>query len=187
MRRVLRDAGEKRRLLRQCARKVADLQVPDPLSIPALVVAMELAAGRRIRLVALNAWEGDLRTACGLRAWDSEGMRVLYRPRCTPHQTEHVVLHELAHEWLGHDNGVLFDEAAQPSSDVAKLVRPGQAVQTRASYSSTDEHVAELTAYLLKQRLHSGRASGDDLLSRLESTLSRPLAPPHRSWQEEAA
>ncbi|MFD4178854.1 hypothetical protein [Streptomyces anulatus] len=148
---------------------------------------MESTAGRRIQLVALNASDADLRTACGLRAWDSEGTRVFYCPRSTPHQTEYAVLHEMAHVWLGHDSGILFDEAARSLGDAAEMARLGRAVQARARYSRADEHEAELTAYLLAQRLHRGRVSGDDPLSRLESTLSHPVAPPGGSWLGEAA
>ncbi|MCA1272329.1 ImmA/IrrE family metallo-endopeptidase [Streptomyces sp. 7G] len=143
--------------------------------------------GRRIQLVALNASEADLRTACGLRVWDSEGTRVLYRPRSTPHQTEYALLHELAHVWLGHDSDVLIDDATRSSGDAAEIIRWGQAVRARVRYTSADEHEAELTACLLQQRLHRGRPAGDDPLSRLESTLSHPLAPPCGSRLGEAA
>lgn len=181
MLRALRDAGEMRKLLRCCAREVADLPVPDPFSLPALVAAMETSSGRGIRFVALDGPEADLRTACGLRFRGPESTWVLYRPRSTPHQTEHAVLHVLAHEWLDHGTTVPLAEAMQslPTAlqhDVAEAFQ-GAPVQAHARYGSADEREAEASAYLIKQRIGRSRGSGYDLVSRLESTLSHPLAP----------
>lgn len=75
---------------------------------------MEAASGRGIRFVALDAPEANLQTACGLRIRGPESTWVIYRPRPTPHQTEHVVLHVLAHEWLDHGTTVPLAEAIQP-------------------------------------------------------------------------
>lgn len=191
MLRALREGSEMRKLLRDCARKIADLPAPDPFSIPALVAAMEAASGRGIRLVAVDAPEVDLRTACGLRIRGADSTVVLYRPRSTPHQTEHVVLHELAHEWLDHGTSIPLDEAmrSMPPSvqgDVAEVFRPGVVVQARGRYGSVDERVAELSAYLIKRRIHRATVPGHDLVSRLESTLSHPLAPPRRPRTGEA-
>ncbi len=192
MLRALRDAGEMRKLLRRCTRKVADLPVPDPFSIPALVAAMEATSGRSIRLVALDALEPELRAACGLRVRGPESTWVLYRLRPTPHQTEHAVLHELAHEWLDHGASIPLDEAlrSMPAAlqhDVAEAFHTGAVVQAHARYGSADEREAELSTYLIKQRICQSRGSGHDLISRLESTLSRPLAPPRSPRSEEVA
>ncbi|MGW3835717.1 hypothetical protein [Streptomyces microflavus] len=106
---------------------------------------------------------------------------MLYRPRSTPYQTEHVVLHVLAHEWLDHGTAVPLDEAIQflPTAlqhDVAEAFQ-GASVHAHARYASADEREAEASAYLIKQRIHRSREPGHDLVSRLESTLSHPLAP----------
>lgn len=191
MLRALRDAGEMRKLLKGCAREVSDLPVPDPFSIPALVAAMEASSGRDIRFAALDAPGADLRTACGLRLRGPESTWVLYRPRSTPHQTEHVVLHVLAHEWLDHGTTIPLAEAVQsmPTAlqhDVAEAFQ-GAPVQAHARYGSADEREAEASAYLIKQRIYRSRGSGYDLVSRLESTLSRPLAPPRGPRPEEVA
>ncbi|MFE8910975.1 hypothetical protein [Streptomyces globisporus] len=179
--RALRDAGEMRKLLRCCAREVADLPVPDPFSLPALVGAMEAASGRGIRFIALDTLEADLQTACGLRLRGPESTWVLYRPRSTPYQTEHMVLHVLAHEWLDHGTTVPLAEAIQsmPTAlqhDVTEAFQ-GAPVRAHARYRSADEREAEASAYLIKQRIGRNRESGYDLVSRLESTLSHPLAP----------
>ncbi|GGX78674.1 hypothetical protein ACTFBT_04945 [Streptomyces microflavus] len=180
MLRALRDAGERRKLLRYCAREVADLPVPDPFSLPALVGAMEAASGRGIRFVALDAPEANLQTACGLRIRGPESTWVIYRPRPTPHQTEHVVLHVLAHEWLDHGTTVPLAEAIQPlptalQHGVTEAFQ-GAPVHAHARYRSVDEREAEASAYLIKQRIGRSLESGYDLVSRLEATLSHPLA-----------
>ncbi|MFD8063895.1 hypothetical protein ACFXA0_25845 [Streptomyces cyaneofuscatus] len=185
MLRALRDAGEMRKLLRYCATQVADLPVPDPFSLPALVGAMEAASGRGIRFVALDAPEADLQTACGLQLRGPGSTWVLYRPRSTPYQTEHVVLHVLAHEWLDHGTTVPLAEAMQhlPTAlqhGVAEEFQ-GAPVHAHARYRSADEREAEASAYLIKQRIHRSREPGHDLVSRLESTLSHPLSPPRSS------
>lgn len=181
MLRALRDAGERRNLLRYCAREVADLPVPDPFSLSALVGAIEAASGRGIRFVALDAPEADLQTACGSRLRGPGSTWVLYRPRSTPYQTEHVVLHLLAHEWLDHGTTVPLAEAMQhlPIALQQGAVEEfqGAPVHAQARYRSADEREAEASAYLIKQRIHRSREPGHDLVSRLEATLSRPLAP----------
>lgn len=192
MLRALREGSDMRKILKGCAGKVADLPVPDPFSIPALVEAMEAASGRGIRLVAVEAPEADLRTACGLRIRGADSTVVVFRPRSTPHQTEHVVLHELAHEWLDHGTSIPLDEAmlsipAAMQRDVAETFHPGAVIQARARYGSADEREAELSAYLIKQRIHRGRIPGHDLISRLESTLSHPLTPSPSRRPEEGA
>lgn len=184
MLRALRDAGERRKLLRYCAREVADLPVPGPFSLPALVGAMEAASGRGIRFVALDTPEADLQTACGLRLRGPESTWVLYRPRPTPYQTEHVVLHVLAHEWLDHSTTVPLAEAIQhlPTAlqhDVA------EAFQGRP-FTHTLDTEARTSARPRRPRTSSSNEStgtgNQDMtwsagLSRLCRTLSRRTDP----------
>ncbi|MFG3136546.1 hypothetical protein ACGFZA_10030 [Streptomyces sp. NPDC048211] len=123
--------------------------------------------------------DGDLRAACGLRMRVSTVTYVLYRPRPTPHQTEHTILHELAHEWLDHGVGKSMDSVAVGLPESLRrtigIDRFGrQVVQARSRYESSDEREAELSAYLIKHRAQTA-AAGTDLVSRLESSLSRPL------------
>lgn len=168
---------EFRRLFKVCAAKVAVLPLPEPFTIPALVAAMETARGRSIRLVAVEDSDEDLRAACGLRVRRDAITYVLYRPKPTPHQTEHTILHELAHEWLDHGAGPQAGPGAHSESRLQAMgtgTDARQIVQARYRYESTEEREAELSAYLIKQRVQAP-PPGADLVSRLESSLSRPL------------
>ncbi|MER7728593.1 hypothetical protein [Streptomyces sp. NPDC096323] len=170
-------------LLKACEGKLAGLPLPDPFSIPALVTSIETARGRRIRLVPVDDLQGDLRTACGLRVRTDSVTYVLYRPRPTPHQTEHTILHELAHEWLDHGAGLPTDSTPHELSDSMRLAIDAgagrQVVHARSRYDTVDEREAELSAYLIKRRVQAS-AAGTDLISRLEASLSRPLGPRQR-------
>ncbi|MEU8507168.1 hypothetical protein AB0C40_21035 [Streptomyces brevispora] len=168
-----------RGLLKQCAVKVADLSLPEPFSIPALVKSIEESSGRSIQLIPVDDHQGDLRTACGLRVRGDAVTYVLYRPRPTPHQTEHTILHELAHEWLDHGMGLAPDSAPYELPEslrqaIATESAARQGVHARSRYESAEEREAELSAYLIKHRVQASTA-GADLISRLESSLSRPL------------
>lgn len=179
---------EMRRLLRKCDARLADLPLPDPFSIQALVASIEDARGRRIQLIPVEEPRADLRTACGLRIRDGAATYVLYRRRPTPHQTEHTILHELSHEWMDHGVGVPVESVVRglPES-LRRTIMAGtatrQVVHARSRYETDEEGEAELSAYLIKQRVRSSTA-GTDLVSRLESSLSRPLGPQHsrRLW-----
>src|SRR5690349_10731535 len=102
--------SSRRALVKECEKRLADLPMPVPFNIEALVRNMEIARGRRICLVPLDEHEVDLRTACGLRAATEEVTLVLYRRRPTRQQTEHTILHELAHEWFDHSTGLTTEE-----------------------------------------------------------------------------
>ncbi|RPK48354.1 hypothetical protein EES39_09380 [Streptomyces sp. ADI92-24] len=175
----MRLRGEMRGLLKQCAVKVAGLSLPEPFSIPALVKSIEESRGRSIQLKAVDDHQGDLRTACGLRIKGDAVTYVLYRPRPTPHQTEHTILHQLAHEWLDHGMGLAPDSMPYELPETLRQAigtesAGRQVVHARSRYESVEEREAELSAYLIKHRVQASTA-GADLISRLESSLSRPL------------
>ncbi|MFI6951668.1 hypothetical protein [Streptomyces sp. NPDC050422] len=164
--------------------KLDGLSLPDPFSIPSLVASIEGSRGRSIQLIPVDDHQGDLRTACGLRVRRGAVTYVLYRPRPTPHQTEHTILHELAHEWLDHGTGLAPDsepyelpESLRQSIGAESAER--QVIHARSRYESVEEREAELSAYLIKQRVQAS-TSGTDLISRLESSLSRPFGPQRR-------
>lgn len=162
-----------RRLLKECDARLASLSLPDPFSIQALVTTLAAAQGRSIRLMPVDDLKGDLRAACGLRVRDGAVTYVLYRPRPTPHQTEHMILHGLAHEWLNHGVGKSAHSVAVESPQ-----RSGYVAHGRSRYESREEREAEISAYLIKHR--AAAAAGTDLVSRLESSLSRSLSPQRR-------
>ncbi|MET9359693.1 toxin [Streptomyces sp. NPDC006632] len=91
-----------RELRKECEAGLADLPIPAPFSIPALVANMEEARGRTIVLHELPDRLARVNAACGLRLKSGGTSFVLYRRRPTAYQTQHVILHELCHEWFDH-------------------------------------------------------------------------------------
>jgi hypothetical protein len=175
-----------RGLRRACERQLADMPFPEPFTIEALVANMEAVSGRVIKMIPLDNSNTDLRTACGLRVRTDEFSLIFYRPRPTQHQTDHVRLHELVHEWFDHGTTLEGDELKQL---VPAYLRPalvdrmssGAVLQGRARYDSREEQEAELSASLIKRHVRRQFRTGSDMVSRLESTLSHPVAAPRRT------
>ncbi|MFF2954983.1 hypothetical protein ACFVVU_26995 [Kitasatospora sp. NPDC057965] len=174
-----------RRLRKECERKLVDLPIPDPFTIDGLVAAMEEESGRTIQLFPLDDRGGDLRTACGLRVRTDDLSLILYRPRPTQHQTDHVKLHELVHEWFDHGTSLGPDQVGLLLPDhlrqgLVERMSAGAVVQARARYDTREEQEAELSASLIKRLVQRQVPVGGDMVSLLESTLSHPVAAPRR-------
>ena len=80
-----------RELRKECEAGLADLPIPAPFSIPALVANMEEARGRTITLHELPDRLARVNAACGLRLKSGGTSFVLYRRRPTAYQTQHVI------------------------------------------------------------------------------------------------
>ncbi|WP_157878825.1 hypothetical protein [Streptomyces sp. CT34] len=144
---------------------------------------VEQARGKQLRLVAIQESE-DMRRACGLRAKLKDCTFILYRPRPTQSQTNHLILHEIAHEWLGHSTTLTTNELEQLIPDhlhqlIQRYGRDAE-IQARARYGTVEEQEAELGAYVIEQLVSRSRAPavGNDVISQLEHTLIHPVAPP---------
>lgn len=179
----------RRALLKECEKLLADLPVPTPFSVEALVRNMEHVLKRQIRLVPFDDPDGGLGTACGLRVRTPEFTVVLYRRRSSRNQTEHIILHELAHEWLDHGSTLTDEEVERyvPEHIQEEVLRrfPSALVQGRVNYDSPEEQQAELSASLIKRLARRQPLAGDDMVSLLESSLSHPVAPPRRGSKNE--
>ncbi|GHB34040.1 hypothetical protein GCM10010331_21900 [Streptomyces xanthochromogenes] len=102
-----------RELRKECEAGLADLPIPAPFSIPGLVANMEEARGRTIVLHELPDRLARVNAACGLRLKSGGTSFVLYRRRPTAYQTQHVILHELCHEWFDHGTTLDSDQLRQ--------------------------------------------------------------------------
>ncbi|MEU3503211.1 toxin [Streptomyces hundungensis] len=102
-----------RELRKECEAGLADLPIPAPFSIPGLVANMEEARGRTIVLHELPDRLARVNAACGLRLKSGGTSFVLYRRRPTAYQTQHVILHELCHEWFDHGTTLNADQLRQ--------------------------------------------------------------------------
>ncbi|MEV6421683.1 hypothetical protein [Streptomyces sp. NPDC051662] len=170
--------------MKECERLLADLPVPVPFSVEALVRNMERVSSRQIRLLPLDDPDGGLGSACGLRLKTPESTIVLYRRRSNRPRTEHIILHELAHEWLDHGTTLTPAEIDRyvPERIRQEVLRrfPSTLVQGRVNFDSPEEKQAELSASLIKRLARRQPIAGDDMVSLLESSLSHPVAPPRR-------
>ncbi|MER5496496.1 MULTISPECIES: toxin [unclassified Streptomyces] len=189
-----------RELRKECEAGLADLPIPAPFSIDALVANMEAARGRTIVLHEMPDRLARVNAACGLRLKTGGTSFVLYRRRPTEYQTQHVILHELCHEWFDHGTSLdaeqlrrllpVFDTSlitrvlgggpapapAPPVADtIADAIRSGDGtVQARAQYDTHDERMAEFGASLIPRMARD--VSSDDMVGRLANSLSRPVA-----------
>ncbi|WP_406382523.1 toxin [Streptomyces sp. NBC_01618] len=193
-----------RELRKECEAGLADLPIPAPFSIDALVVNMEAARGRTIVLHEMPDRLARVNAACGLRLKTGGTSFVLYRRRPTAYQTQHVILHELCHEWFDHGTSLdpeqlrrllpVFDTSlisrvlgADPpprptgtgpppeAASIADAIVAGDStVQARAQYDTHDERMAEFGASLIPRMARD--VTSDDMVGRLANSLSRPVA-----------
>ncbi|WP_030972638.1 hypothetical protein [Streptomyces sp. NRRL S-1824] len=177
-----------RALRKECEAGLADLPIPAPFSVAGLVANMEAARGRTIVLHEMPDRLARVNAACGLRLASGRTSFVLYRRRPTAYQTQHVILHELCHEWFDHGTSLdaeqlqrllpVFDTSLISrvlDSGVADALRAGDGtVQARAQYDTHDERVAEFGASLIPRMARD--VTSDDMMGRLTNSLSRPFA-----------
>ncbi|WP_406428595.1 toxin [Streptomyces sp. NBC_01589] len=177
-----------RPLRKECEAGLADLPIPAPFSVAGLVTNMEAARGRTIVLHEMPDRLARVNAACGLRLASGRTSFVLYRRRPTAYQTQHVILHELCHEWFDHGTSLdaeqlqrllpVFDTSLISrvlDSGVADALRAGDGtVQARAQYDTHDERVAEFGASLIPRMARD--VTSDDMMGRLANSLSRPVA-----------
>ncbi|MFF9786267.1 hypothetical protein [Streptomyces nigrescens] len=174
-----------RKLRRSCEKRLADLPLPDPFTLDGLVTNIGERLGRTISLVPIDD-DGDMRTACGLRVKTPARTFVLYRRRSSAIQDQHVIFHELTHEWLDHTTNLSPDElrglVPREVHQAIQEFASETVIQARSSrYESLQEKEAELGAFILgRMRGQRRPAEGDDLVSQLQRTLCHPVAPPRR-------
>uniref|UniRef100_A0AAU2VM05 Toxin n=1 Tax=Streptomyces sp. NBC_00008 TaxID=2903610 RepID=A0AAU2VM05_9ACTN len=179
-----RRGPSQRAFVKECERLLAGLPIPTPFSVEALVRNMEVLLGRQIRLAPLDDPDGGLGAACGLRVKAPEFTIILYRRRSSRNQTEHIILHELVHEWLDHGTCLTAAEIERyvPERIRQEVIRrfPSTLVQGRVDFDSHEEKQAELSASLIKRLARRQSFTGDDMVSLLENSLAHPVAPPRR-------
>ncbi|WP_370132530.1 ImmA/IrrE family metallo-endopeptidase [Streptacidiphilus sp. EB103A] len=155
---------------------------PVPFSIDGLAAAMGQLSGRRIELVKVDPpRHTDLRTACGLRAHWDETTYILYRTRPTENQMRHTILHELAHEWLGHGVTAEAESRRTPLpgellTELAAPINPGAVLQSLTTFRRAEEREAELAALLIKDIVRP-LPVGPDSISVVDASLTHPFAP----------
>ncbi|MFD4941497.1 toxin [Streptomyces sp. NPDC058239] len=194
-----------RELRKECEAGLADLPIPAPFSIDALVANMEAARGRTIVLHEMPDRLARVNAACGLRLKTGGTSFVLYRRRPTAYQTQHVILHELCHEWFDHGTSLdpqqlrqllpVFDTSLiarvlgtepppQPpatavpppvAATIADALRSGNG--TVQARAQYDTHDERMAEFGASLIPRMARdVTSDDMVGRLANSLSRPVA-----------
>ncbi|MEU7180195.1 MULTISPECIES: hypothetical protein [Streptomyces] len=201
-----------RELRRECEDGLADLPLPVPFSIPGLVANMEAARGRTIALHELPDQLARVNAACGLRLKCGDTSFVLYRRRPTAYQTQHVILHELCHEWFDHGTTLDADQLRQllPVFDTSLITRvltadedpaagpaapdetpcfpPAVTDAIRAggpmqARAQYDTHDERVAEFGASLIPRMARdVTSDDMVGRLTNSLSRPVAHRRRGF-----
>ncbi|MFD7162357.1 toxin [Streptomyces violascens] len=201
-----------RELRRECEAGLADLPIPAPFSISGLVANMEEARGRTIVLHELPDRLARVNAACGLRLKSGGTSFVLYRKRPTLYQTQHVILHELCHEWFDHGTTLNADQLRQllPVFNTSLIKRVLAADEPAAPAEPPSPEPDELPPAVTEafrsggpiqaraqydthdERIAEFGASliprmardvtSDDMVGRLANSLSRPVAHRRRGF-----
>lgn len=170
-----------RRLRKQCVDDLEGFPIPKPFSIPALVRAMEAELGRRIVLRPMPPGLTAPGSACGLRVKLANGASlVLFPLRSTPYHQMIVILHELIHEWFDHGGTISPEEFQRMTPHVGtnligRFTR-GIPIAARTTYESEQELITELSAGIIRDLAERQDRATDDLVGRLEASLSHPFA-----------
>ncbi|GGY97739.1 toxin [Streptomyces poonensis] len=170
-----------RRLRKQCEEELDGFPIPQPFSIPALVRAMEARLGRRIVLRPMPPALTAPGSACGLRVkMGDKASLVLFPLRSTPFHQEHVLLHELVHEWFDHGGTVSPEEFQRMTPHlgtnlIGRFLR-NTPMAARTDYESEQELATEVSAGIIRDLAARNSKATDDLVGRLTESLSHPLA-----------
>jgi hypothetical protein len=142
---------------------------------------METQLGRRILLRPMPPALTAPGSACGLRVKMANGASlVLFPLRSTPYHQEHVIFHELIHEWFDHGGTITPEEFQRMTphvgtSLISRFTR-GVPIAARTTYESEQELHTELSAGIIRDLVASRNRDTDDLAGRLEASLSHPFA-----------
>ncbi|MFH8370019.1 hypothetical protein [Streptomyces sp. NPDC018031] len=144
------------RIRRRCKRLIDELGLPASTDLHGLSETVARRTGRPVRLVPMSL--GGV--VSGMTAVTDEEFWVFYESRTSPWHQIHIVLHELGHLLLGHDQDPAVTEEAlrlwAPSMDVATAMRrmglaPGFA--RHHCYDRLTERETEVLGTLLMERV----------------------------------
>ncbi len=158
-------------LRHRCEQLLPRLPIPDPFDLEQFQDHLAEQRGRPLLVLDMPVREpGD---PSGLWIGTARADFVFVDPGARPVHREHIVLHELAHMVLDHDQGGahLSETLSRlmPSLDPAMI----KTMLGRTQYSETEEQEAELLATLIGRQARGATVPTDveALRARLRSTL----------------
>ena len=158
---------------RRCAAIVAEFDIPVPFDLGQFLARLVL---RRNKVICLHPFTSGPGVPCGLWIGTADADHVFHEEGTTPWHKTHIVMHEIAHMLLDHDDGT------RAWHGLARVLAPDvnpslvRLVLGRSAYTSTEEQEAEtLASLILGQAAPPARelavgASTAALMRRLERT-----------------
>ncbi|MFI8993218.1 hypothetical protein [Streptomyces sp. NPDC053542] len=169
-----------RRIRRRCKQLVQELALPAATDLPGLCEVVARRVGRPVRLAPMSL--GGV--VSGMTAGTDDGWWVFYERQTSPWHQTHIVLHELSHLLLGHEQDPTVTEDAlkvwTPNMDVATAARRMGLTARFARhhcYDNATEHETEVLGTLLMAHVVPATAKDDPPLSGDAAEIAAALAP----------
>lgn len=167
------------RVRARCAQALCSLTLPDPFDIETLACQVAAKRGRPVHLIPMRT-ATDEAAASGVWLATADADLVLYEQDTSALHQKLIILHELAHIWLGHQSpdgpgtrlpGRLFPDLSP------ELI---ETMLCRALFSDEQEQEAEMLASLILRHTRASAVSGggaDGWIGLLGHSLRHPRRP----------
>ncbi|WP_030612478.1 hypothetical protein [Streptomyces sclerotialus] len=169
-----------RRIRRRCKQLVQELALPAATDLPGLCEVVARRVGRPVHIAPMSL--GGV--VSGMTAGTDDGWWVFYERQTSPWHQTHIVLHELSHLLLGHEQDPTVTENAlkvwTPSMDVATAARRMGLTARFARhhcYDDATERETEVLGTLLMAHLVPATAKDDPPLSGDAAEIAAALGP----------
>ncbi|MFI9723479.1 hypothetical protein ACIHFE_28140 [Streptomyces sp. NPDC052396] len=168
------------RIRRRCKQLIAELALPASVGLPGLCEVVAARVGRPIHLVPMSL-DG---VVSGMTATTDDGYWVVYELKTSPWHQVHIVLHELGHLLLGHDQDPTVTENAlkvwTPSVDVATAMRRmglTMGLARHHCYDDLTERETEILGTLLMEKVVPPPPDQEQPAAGLAAELAASLGP----------
>ncbi|MFI9029838.1 hypothetical protein [Streptomyces sp. NPDC053560] len=169
-----------RRIRRRCKQLVQELALPAATDLTGLCEVVARRVGRPVRIAPMSL--GGV--VSGMTAGTDDGWWVFYERQTSPWHQTHIVLHELSHLLLGHEQDPTVTENAlkvwTPTMDVATAARRMGLTARFARhhcYDDATERETEVLGTLLMAHLVPATAKDDPPLSGDAAEIAAALGP----------
>ncbi|MFF7728912.1 hypothetical protein [Streptomyces sp. NPDC008001] len=168
------------RIRRRCKQLIQELALPASTDLQGLCDIVARRVGRPIRLVPMSL-DG---VVSGMTATTDDAYWVIYEQKTSPWHQVHIVLHEIGHLLLGHDQDPAVTEDAlkvwTPSVDVATAMRRmglTMGLARHHCYDNLTERETEILGTLLMEKVVPPPPGQDARLEGAAAELAASLGP----------
>lgn len=168
------------RIRRRCKQLIHELALPASADLQGMCDAVARHVGRPIHLVPMSL-DG---VVSGMTATTDDAFWIVYEQKTSPWHQVHIVLHEIGHLLLGHDQDPAVTEDAlkvwTPSVDVATAMRRmglTMGLARHHCYDNLTERETEILGTLLMERVVPPPPGQEALLEGQAAELAASLGP----------